>query len=82
VLDQRCSQSAERETGGRAICSDVEIEDGKAVVEVIVPVTGDQPSLFEVEIDGETNEVLEVEADDGDDEEEDDDEDDEHEGVR
>ena len=66
-------QAAERHTGGVALEAEVEIENGKAVVEVEILKGGAVPQLLEVEIDGATNEILEVEDED---EEEDDDDDD------
>ncbi|MFG0320661.1 MAG: PepSY domain-containing protein [Planctomycetota bacterium JB042] len=67
-------EAAERRTGGRAIEAEIEIEDGKVVVEIEVLVTEGDVKLLEVEVDGETNEILEIEDEDA--EEEDDDDDD------
>jgi hypothetical protein len=63
-------QAAERETAGRAIGSKVEIEKGKAIVEVRILKSGEQPKLLEVEVDGETNRILGIEDDDDDDDDE------------
>lgn len=59
-------QTAESETGGRAIGAGMEMEGGKIIMEVWVFKGGASPRLLEVEIDGETGEVLEVEYEDSD----------------
>ena len=70
-------RAAEAETAGKALAAEVEVEDGRAVVEVLVLTkepTGAR--LLEVEVDGASNRVLEVEEEDEDDDVEDDDDDD------
>jgi len=55
---------------GEALSAEIDVEGGKAVIEVRVFAKG---KVFAVEIDGETGRVLKVEPDDDDDDEEDDD---------
>ena len=64
--------TAEKETGGRAVRCEVEVEDGRAVVEVLVAVEKPVPQLLEVEVDGASNRILEIEDADGEDEDDDD----------
>ena len=59
-------QAAENMTSGKAIAAEIEIERGKAVVEVIILKGGPEPQLLEVEVDGGTNKIIEVEANDSD----------------
>ena len=59
--------------GGVALAADVEIERGKAVIEVKIACNG---KIYEVEIDATTGAVQEVEDDDDDDDDDDDGDDD------
>ena len=76
-------QMAEKKTGGVAIEAEIEFEDGKVIMEVVVLEAGKRPKLVEVELNGETGAIIETEEvgdDDDDDEDDDDDNDDgEHE---
>ncbi|MBI4880022.1 MAG: hypothetical protein HY812_10250 [Planctomycetes bacterium] len=58
--------AAEKETSGKAVGAEIEVEKGKAIVEVLVlkeeDVQGVKTSkLLEVEVDGESNKIIEVE---------------------
>ena len=59
--------------GGEALAAEIEIENGKAMIEVKVFSGG---KLYEVEIDGATGKIQEVEDEDDDDDMDDDDGDD------
>lgn len=52
-------QAAERSTGGRAMSGELEHENGRALYEVAVREAGGL--MLDVEIDGNTGEVLEIE---------------------
>jgi len=60
----RAIEIALLEVPGEALQAKIELENGKAIVEVTVFAQG---RMVEVEIDGETGRVLEVEAEDGED---------------
>jgi uncharacterized membrane protein YkoI len=55
-------QAAERSTGGRAMSGELERENGRALYEVAVLEGGGV--MLDVEIDGNTGEVLEIEPQD------------------
>ena len=59
-------QAAERETGGRAIGSKVDVEKGKAIVEVLILKVTDKPRLLEVNVNGETHRILDKDDDEED----------------
>jgi uncharacterized membrane protein YkoI len=52
-----------REVPGEALDASIELEDGKAVVEVTIYARG---RLFDVDIDGDTGQVLDVEEEEDD----------------
>jgi len=58
--------------GGEALAAEIEIENGKAMIEVKVFANG---KCYEVEIDGATGKIQEVEDEDDDDEDDEDDDD-------
>lgn len=83
-------KKAEKETGGKAVGAEMEMEGGKVTMDVIILKGGEKPELLEVEVSGETGAILETEAyesedkdsegdDDKDDDDKDDDDDDDHE---
>lgn len=59
--------------GGEALAAEIEVENGKPIIDVKIFAHG---KLWEVEVDGKTGAVIEVEQEDDDDDEDDDDEDD------
>lgn len=59
-------RAAQAAAGGTPIESEVEVEEGRARVEVVLLQPGPHPELVEVEIDGATNKVLEIERGDDD----------------
>jgi len=65
-------QAAEQKTGGQAVACEIEVEDGRAVVEVLILKNQGGPVLYEVEVDGESNGILEIEQEVGDDDDDDD----------
>ena len=66
---------AEDHVGGEARSVELEREGTSLVYEVVVE---NEDGVFEVEIDADSGEVLEVELDDGPEDDDDDDDDDEH----
>ena len=75
-------QKAEKKTEGKAVAAEMEMEGGKLIMEVVVFKGGESPGLLEVEVSGETGEILEIESEDDEDEddEDEDEEDEEDEG--
>jgi len=73
VTLSKAIESALAKVDGQALDVEVELENGKPVIEVTILSDG---KLWEVEIDGTTGAVTEVEQEDDDDDEDDDDGDD------
>lgn len=66
-------ESALGKVKGQALNAEVELENGKALIEVTIVLDG---KVWEVEIDGTTGAVIEVEQEDDDDDDDDDDDED------
>ncbi|MCZ6688708.1 MAG: PepSY domain-containing protein [Planctomycetota bacterium] len=66
-------QKAEQETGGRAIEAEIEMVGGKVIMEVVVVKGKTNPQLLEVEVNGETGDIIKIEEEDDDDDDDDDD---------
>src|SRR5262245_54082059 len=69
ALAKAIQTAIDRLPGGEALAAEIEIENGKAVIDVKVFANG---KLYEVEINGATGKIQEVEDEDDDDEDDDD----------
>ena len=76
ISEEEAKAIAEEHTNGTAISVELEKEDSSMVYEVIVE---NATGRYEVEIDADTGEILEVEEDDDDEEDDDGDDDDDEE---